>query len=127
MEENIDININKSEADSITLDPKKVYILSVKTDNISKEQLQHIRKLLEKTDINLLNDIIFEDVTPIKHAHWIEHERAEEFFNLIIPNFECSACHTWIRPDGRGKYCLECGAKMDEDIEIKEIEEEENK
>lgn len=53
------------------------------------------------------------DVEPIRNGHWIVHERAEAVFGLIIPNFECSECHTWVRPDGRGKRCLECGAKMD--------------
>lgn len=53
------------------------------------------------------------DVEHVRHGHWIVHERAESVFGLIIPNFECSECHNWVSPDGRGKRCLECGAKMD--------------
>ena len=53
------------------------------------------------------------DVEHVSHGHWIVHERAGLLFGFVIPNFECSECHTWVRPDGRGKRCLECGAKMD--------------
>lgn len=55
-----------------------------------------------------------EDVAPIIHAHWIVHERVEEWFNLLIPNYECSHCHEYVRPDGHGNWCKNCGAKMDE-------------
>lgn len=82
MKRNIDININKLEADLITLDPNKVYILSVKVDNIPKEQvhniLQHIRELLEKTNVNL-NNIIF--IAKTKDFGDIEIKEIEEKTN----------------------------------------------
>ena len=53
------------------------------------------------------------NVEAVRRGHWIVHERAEAIFGLVIPNFECSECHTLVRPDGLGKRCLECGAKME--------------
>lgn len=49
-----------------------------------------------------------------KEAHWIKHEWAEESEGLLIPNYECSQCHTWKRENS--DYCPECGCKMTEVI-----------
>lgn len=48
---------------------------------------------------------------PVKHGHWIEHKRAEEFCGELISNWECSECHEWFREWGH--YCSDCGTKMD--------------
>lgn len=47
-----------------------------------------------------------------KEAHWIKHEWAEESEGLLIPNYECSKCHTWKRENS--DYCPDCGCKMTE-------------
>lgn len=47
-----------------------------------------------------------------KEAHWIKHEWAEESEGLLIPNYECSKCHTWQRENS--DYCPDCGCKMTE-------------
>lgn len=51
------------------------------------------------------------DATVVVHGHWIKHEYAEEANGYLIPNYECSNCHSWLR-DNRD-YCGDCGAKMD--------------
>lgn len=56
------------------------------------------------------------DVATVRHGHWVLHERAEEWGGLLIPNFECSNCHLYLRSDGAGNYCPNCGAKMDEEV-----------
>lgn len=47
------------------------------------------------------------DVVPVVHAHWIPHY--DDFDGLVN---ECSHCHAEGMIDG--KYCPNCGAKMDE-------------
>ena len=54
------------------------------------------------------------DVAPVVHGHWIKHEWAEEVEGMLIPNYECSHCHMWLRDDRQ--WCGECGAKMDEEV-----------
>lgn len=44
------------------------------------------------------------------YAYWIKHEYAEEVDGYLIPNYECSNCHSWLR-DNRN-YCGDCGARM---------------
>lgn len=50
------------------------------------------------------------DAVEVVHAYWIKHEYAEEENGLLVPNYECSACHSWERDEGY--YCPNCGAKM---------------
>lgn len=45
-----------------------------------------------------------------KEAYWIKRDWAEENEGLLIPNYECSKCHTWKRDDS--DYCPDCGCKM---------------
>ena len=51
------------------------------------------------------------DAVEVVHAYWIRHAYAEEENGLLVPNYECSACHSWERDEGY--YCPNCGAKMD--------------
>ena len=51
------------------------------------------------------------DAVKVVHGYWIKHEYAEEENGLLVPNYECSACHSWERDEGY--YCPNCGAKMD--------------
>lgn len=47
------------------------------------------------------------DAEPVRHGHWIRNDNG---------TYSCSECHSWI-PDEQhyyARYCLFCGAKMDE-------------
>lgn len=58
-----------------------------------------------------INEAPTVDAEPVRHGKWIEHEWAEESEGLLIPNYECSECHTWERNES--DYCPKCGARMD--------------
>ena len=72
----------------------------------------------EDIPFHVLDDSIFEmkaaDVAPIRHGHWIRVS--------LIGVFECSECGNQITAaDGEFakkvcKWCLHCGAKMDEEV-----------
>lgn len=64
------------------------------------EQYEALKKMLD------------DGVKPVVHGHWIKHDYAEESEGLLIPNYECSVCHSWLR-DYR-HYCGDCGSRMDE-------------
>lgn len=50
---------------------------------------------------------------PIRESgKWIVHEYAEECEGRLIPNYECSVCHSWFR-DHR-KFCGDCGTEMED-------------
>lgn len=54
-------------------------------------------------------------VAPVKHGHWIKHEKTEksDFYE------ECSICHCVYNEGGYmayGYYCPHCGARMDEAV-----------
>lgn len=51
------------------------------------------------------------DAVPVRHAHWIRHEYADIVDGYLVPEFECSECHSWKKDDS--DYCPDCGAKMD--------------
>ena len=51
------------------------------------------------------------DAVPVRHGYWIRKEWAEESEGLLIDNYECSACNSWVRNETN--YCPNCGAKMD--------------
>lgn len=55
------------------------------------------------------------DAEPVKHAHWIEHRTSNG--NV---HYNCSHCGKEVSypyAKKRWKYCIECGAKMDEEEE----------
>lgn len=45
-----------------------------------------------------------------KTGHWIKHEWAEEDHDRLIPNYECSECHEWVRDNSY--FCPNCGTNM---------------
>ena len=52
---------------------------------------------------------------PVKHSHWIEHRT-----NSGNMHYKCSHCGKEVAypyAKKRWKYCIECGAKMDEEKE----------
>lgn len=51
------------------------------------------------------------EAVEVRHGHWIKHKWAEESYDGLISNYECSECHSWFREWGH--YCSDCGAKMD--------------
>lgn len=54
------------------------------------------------------------DTNPTVHAHWIEHRAENGNMHYI-----CSRCGKEVSypyAKKRWKYCIECGAKMDEEI-----------
>lgn len=61
------------------------------------------------------------DVEPVRHGHWEEAIRARRSIAGKIEGFrcyECSACGK--NSFYKTNYCSYCGAKMDENISIKE-------
>ena len=47
------------------------------------------------------------DAEPVRYGHWIENDNG---------TYSCSECHSWIPNEQHhyARYCLHCGAKMDE-------------
>lgn len=65
-----------------------------------------------------------EDVAPIVHAHWTKYNgKPVESDSNGFPKDSCwcSRCHEWLVASDEylvfGKYCPNCGAKMDEVVE----------
>lgn len=56
------------------------------------------------------------EVEPVVHAHWEQYTDEDENWG-DLPYFRCSACGT-VELTGR-KRCPECGAHMDENLEIR--------
>ncbi len=47
---------------------------------------------------------------PVVHGHWIRHDYADIVDGYLVPEFECSRCHSWKKDDS--DYCPDCGARM---------------
>ena len=68
--------------------------------------------------ISLLQNSEMEDVAPVVHAHWIEVD--DGWGN---PYWTCSHCREpwWLEEgtpeDNNMFFCMNCGAKMDEEVE----------
>lgn len=47
------------------------------------------------------------DAEPVRHGHWVRNDNE---------TYSCSECHSWIPEEQHhyAKYCLFCGAKMEE-------------
>jgi len=73
--------------------------------------------LIKMSDLmNAVAELSAVDAEPVRHGYWIRKEWAEESEGLLIDNYECSACKSWVRNETN--YCPNCGAKMD--VERKE-------
>ena len=62
-----------------------------------------------------VNQIPKIEAEPVKHAHWIERRT-----NNGSVHYTCSCCGKEVSypyAKKRWKYCIECGARMDEEIE----------
>ena len=62
-----------------------------------------------------VNQIPRIEAEPVKHAHWIEHRTSSGNVHNV-----CSCCGKEVSypyAKKRWKYCIECGARMDEEEE----------
>lgn len=53
------------------------------------------------------------DAEPVRHGHWVRNDNG---------TYSCSECQSWIPNEQHyyARYCLHCGAKMDEEKETNE-------
>lgn len=86
-------------------------------DKLFKNIDKHLeREPVEKHLFHLIiNEVGWERIAPVKHAHWIEGEDIN-----CKPIVECSHCGDVLHLDGDSDpfhdhfyYCPNCGAKMD--------------
>ena len=67
--------------------------------------------VITRNDYKLISSLMFEfptiDVEPVRHGVWIENDNG---------TYSCSKCKSWIPKEQHyyARYCLHCGAKMDE-------------
>ncbi|MSS57627.1 hypothetical protein FYJ51_01715 [Erysipelotrichaceae bacterium Oil+RF-744-GAM-WT-6] len=74
----------------------------------------HYEWVAFRDEVNQIRRI---EAEPVKHAHWIEHRTSSGNVHNV-----CSCCGKEVSypyAKKRWKYCIECGAKMDEEIEGK--------
>ena len=50
-----------------------------------------------------------------KAGEWIEHGWAEDINGMLISNFECTCCYSWVRE--KSNFCPNCGAYMGGDTD----------
>lgn len=74
-------------------------------------QKYHVGKYSEWYLADVLEQQPTVDAELVRHGYWIRKEWAEESEGLLIDNYECSACKSWVRNETN--YCPNCGAKMD--------------
>lgn len=82
------------DADKITI-TRQVYVGALTL----KERLQR-----------LLNSQPTVNAEPVRHGHWVRNDNG---------TYSCSECQSWIPNEQYhyARYCLHCGAKMDEEKE----------
>lgn len=69
---------------------------------IREEAYDAVHAIIEK-----INNAPTVDAEPVRHGHWIENDNG---------TYTCSECQAWIPNEQHyyARYCLHCGAKMDE-------------
>lgn len=99
----------KKYSDSTLLSlPKKELLLHLRA-------AEHNRDIAEQRIEQQAENL--KDWLPVAHGHWISHED-----NYVGDYYTCSVCGCdWTTIDGTPeennmKYCPECGAKMDEEV-----------
>lgn len=94
------------------IDPEQIrFVLTPIAPILSGDQV-HYERVAFQQDVRQIRKILAE---PVKHAHWIEHRT-----NSGNMHYKCSHCGKEVAypyAKKRWKYCIECGAKMDEDDE----------
>lgn len=68
------------------------------------------RTILQEVLLSIIAEAPTVDAEPVRHGRWIRKEWAEESEGLLIDNYECSACKSWVRNETN--YCPNCGARM---------------
>lgn len=63
----------------------------------------------KKSVLGALDEIAAIDAEPVRHGYWIPQDNTHT-------KFMCSDCKGR-NHDGSGKYCSECGCKMDGEVE----------
>ena len=66
------------------------------------------QRAIIKCGLNSEN-VPFMDLRPKPTGKWIYH-KADGYF---LPTYECSECH-FVTAYGRPRFCMECGAKMEQ-------------
>lgn len=62
--------------------------------------------------VELVDSLEPADVAPVVHAHWIDYLPETQDVRMI-----CSNCATVDAPMYKWKFCPNCGARMDEEVE----------
>lgn len=95
------------------IDPNEIKFVIAPIAPIRIGEQVHFENVAFKHDIEQIQRI---DAEPVKHAHWIviaPRDVNEE------PDFSCSSCFCISPTRGYTRYCPNCGARMDGEIEGK--------
>ena len=96
------------------------YDVKIDQDSLDHEDLSEINRDLTQTDkdikqnaIDILKHAPTADVVPVRHGHWIDTGSGQE----------CSVCgEIQYGYDSGRRYCPNCGAKMQEQIQFQIIQ-----
>lgn len=92
------------------IDPNEIKFVIAPIAPICIGEQVHFENVTFKHDIEQIQRI---EAEPVKHAHWIEHRTSSGNVHNV-----CSCCGKEVSypyAKKRWKYCIECGAKMDEE------------
>lgn len=82
-------------------------VLTFQTYDEQYEEWHEVRLTIEEALDKFSNEGCPNAVDPVKYGHWVRNDNG---------TYSCSKCYSWI-PDEQhyyARYCLFCGAKMDE-------------
>lgn len=106
----MDEYINKTKFEELMRKKARNYFDLYYADKIKE---YHIKAIGCSLAADEAYDFPAEDVQPVKHGQWIDHEKFER--NNCNVCIECSVCNTWFGHDciPKTNYCPNCGARMD--------------
>ena len=71
------------------------------------------------TAIQIINEAPAADVAPVVHGRWVDvGERYDDYDECFYSVFKCSNCGTAKEEYPTSNYCPNCGAKMDEEVNV---------
>lgn len=94
------------------IDPNEIKFVIAPIAPILIGEQVHFERVAFQQDVRQIRKI---EAEPVRHAHWIEHRT-----NSGNMHYKCSHCGKEVAypyAKKRWKYCIECGAKMDEEEE----------
>ena len=94
------------------IDPNEIKFVIAPIAPILIGEQVHFERVAFQQDVRQIRKI---EAEPVRHAHWIEHRT-----NSGNMHYKCSHCGKEVAypyAKKRWKYCIECGAKMDEEVE----------